>query len=135
MLKGSYSEAISIAVAGIGAIPALEDLDVSSVKLGVVLRLLNAAGWDVFDISEVVPDYPAGNGKVDFALVAASSRGTGGPATPQVLLEVKPFGENLDSGRFERRLVAQCARVGAPLAVLTNGRRWLLLFQAPDYQG
>ena len=70
MLTGNYSEAISIAVAGIGAIPALEDLDVSSVKLGVVLRLLNAAGWDVFDISEVVPDYPAGNGKVDFALVA-----------------------------------------------------------------
>ena len=135
MLKGNYSEAISIAVAGIGAIPALENLDVSSVKLGVVLRLLNAAGWDVFDISEVVPDYPAGNGKVDFALVAVPSRRTEGPATPQVLLEVKPFGENLNGGRHERRLVAQCSRAGAPLAVLTNGRRWLLLFQAPDYQG
>ena len=135
MLKGSYNEAISIAVAGIGAIPALEDLDVGSVKLGVVLRLLNAAGWDVFDISEVVPDCPAGNGKVDFALVAASTRGTDGPATPQVLVEVKPFSENLDSSRFERRLVTQCARVGAPLAALTNGSRWLLLFQAPDYQG
>ena len=135
MLKGSYSEAISIAVAGIGAIPALEDLDLSSIKLGVVLRLLDAAGWDVFDVSQVVPDYPTGNGKVDFALVATSSRGTGGPATPQALVEVKPFGENLDGGRSERRLVAQCARVGAPLAVLTNGSRWLLLFQSPDYQG
>ena len=135
MLKGNYNEAISIAVAGIGAIPALEDLDVSSVKLGVVLRLLNAAGWDVFDISEVVPDYQAGNGKVDFALVAVPSLGAEGRASPQVLLEVKPFGENLDGGRHERRLVTQCARVGAPLAVLTNGRRWLLLFQAPDYQG
>ena len=30
--------------------------------------------------------------------------------------------------------MAQCARVGAPLAVLTNGCRWLL-FHAPDYQG
>ena len=135
MLKGSYNEAISIAVAGIGAISALEVLDVSSIKLGVVLRLLNAAGWDAFDISEVVPDYPTGNGKVDFALVVASTRGTDGPATPQVLLEVKPFGENLDGGRHERRMVAQCARVGAPLAVLTNGRRWLLLFQTPHYQG
>jgi len=48
---------------------------------------------------------------------------------------VKPFGENLDSSRIERRLVTQCGRVGAPLAVLTNGRRWLLLFQAPDYRG
>ena len=65
MLKGSYSEAISIAVAGIGAIPLLETWNVSSVRLGVVLRLLNSAGWDVFDISEVVPDYPTSNGKVD----------------------------------------------------------------------
>ena len=135
MLKGSCNEAISIAIAHIGAIPALEDLDLSGVKLGVVLRLLNGAGWDVFDISVVVPDYPAGNGKVDFALMAASSRGTGGPVSPKVMLEVKSFGENLDSGRPERRLVAQCARVGAPLGVLTNGRRWLLLFQAPGYRG
>ena len=135
MLKGNYSEAISTAVAAIGVIPVLEDLKVSHVKLGVVLRLLNAAGWDVFDISEVVPDYPTGNGRVDFALVAAASRGTGSPATSQVLLEVKPFGEKLDGARSERRLVAQCSRVGAPLAVLTNGRRWLLLFQAPDYRG
>ena len=135
MLMGSYSEAISIAVDGILAIPALEDLDVGSVKLGVVLRLLNAAGWDAFDISQVAPDYPAGNGKVDFALMAASSRGRGGPATPHVLVDVKPFGKNLDGGRHERRLMTQCSRVGAPLAVLTNGRRWLLLFQAPDYRG
>ena len=106
MLKGSYSEAISNAVSGIGVILALEDLDVSSVKLGVLLRLLNAAGWDVFDVSEVIPDYPTGNGKVDFALVAVLSRGTGSPATPQVLLEVKRFSENLDGARFERRLVA-----------------------------
>ena len=135
MLKGSYNEAISIAIAHIGAIPALEDLNLSSVKLGVVLRLLNAAGWDAFDISEVVPDYPTGNGKVDFALMASSSRGTGGPASPKVMLEVRPSGEHLDSSRHERRLVAQCFRVGAPLGVLTNGRRWLLLFQSPDYQG
>ena len=44
MLKGNNREAIYDAVARIGAIPALEDLAVSSVKLGVVLRLLNAAG-------------------------------------------------------------------------------------------
>ena len=86
MLKGSYREAISSAVTGIGAIPVLDDLDVGSVKLGVVLRLLNAAGWDVFDVSEVVPDYPTGNGKVDFALVTVPSRGTGSPETPRFCL-------------------------------------------------
>ena len=129
------NEAISSAIAHIGAIPALEDLDVSSIRLGVALRLLNAAGWDAFDVSQVVPDYPTGNARVDFALMGSPSRGAGGPATPRVLVEVKSFSENLDSGRYERRMVAQCARAGAPLAVLTNGRRWLLLFQAPDYQG
>ncbi len=50
MLKGNSTNAIYDAVAEIGAISALEDLDVSSVKLGVVLRLLNAAGWAAFDV-------------------------------------------------------------------------------------
>ena len=135
MLKGNNREAIYDAVAGIGAIPALGDLEASSVKLGVVLRLLNAAGWEVFDVFQVVPDYPTGNGKVDFALMAPPSRGAGGPAAPQVLVIVKPFGEDLDERRHERRVMGQCSRVGAPLAVITNGRRWLLLFQATDYQG
>ena len=107
MLTGNYSEAISNAVAHIGTIPALEDLDVSSIKLGVVLRLLNAVGWDVFDISQVIPDYSSGNGRVDFALAGAPSRGTGSPKSPRVLVEVKSFGENLDSGRHERRMVAR----------------------------
>ena len=44
MLKSDFSEAISQAVAYINGIPALEDLGVSSVRLGVVLRVLNAAG-------------------------------------------------------------------------------------------
>ncbi len=134
MLKGNSRDAIYDAVAGIGAIPALENLDVSSVKLGVVLRLLNAAGWDVFDVSQVVPDYPTGNSRIDFALMAPPSRGSGGPAAPQALVVVKPFSENLDGIRHERRLVAQCSRVNVPLGLLTNGRRWLLLFQAPDLQ-
>ncbi len=134
MFKGNSREAIYDAVARIEAIPALEDLDVSSVKLGVVLRLMGAAGWDVFDVSQVVPDYPTGNGRVDFALMAPPSRGASSPVTPQVLVEVKPFGEDLDGKRHERRLVAQCSRVNVPLGVLTNGRRWLLLFQAPDFQ-
>ena len=135
MLKGNNREAIYDAVSGIGAILALEELDVSSVKMGVVLRLLNAAGWDVFDVFQVVPDYPTGNGRVDFALMAPPSRGASRPAAPQALVVVKPLGENLDGVRHERRMAAQCSRVGAPLAAITNGRRWLLLFQAPDLQG
>ena len=93
MLKGNYNEAISQAVAHVNGIPGLEELGVGRVRLGVVLRLLNSAGWDVFDVSQVVPDYPTGNGKIDFALTAAPSRGAGVAAAPQVLVEVKPFSE------------------------------------------
>ena len=50
MLKGNNREAIYDAVSGIGAIPALEELDVSSVKLAWCSGWLDAAGWDVFDV-------------------------------------------------------------------------------------
>lgn len=48
---------------------------------------------------------------------------------------MKSLGENLESNRAERRIVAQCAREGAPLAALTNGRRWRLLFQSSESGG
>ena len=39
----------------------LRTLDESATKQGVVLRLLKVAGWDTFDVSEVVPEYTVGN--------------------------------------------------------------------------
>ena len=135
MITTTYGESMSEAVVSIGGIPSLEELDTGSVRLAVVLRLLRAAGWDVFDVSQVVPDHPAGKGRADFALVAAPSRGANGPVAPRALVDVKPSGENLDNGRHERRMVAGCAGAGAPLGVLTNGRRWLLLFQSADLPG
>ena len=86
----------------------------------------------MFDVSQVVPDYSTGNARVYFALMASHSRGAGGSATPRVLVEVRPFGGDLESDRHERRMVARCARVGAPLAALADGRRWTLLFQSPE---
>ena len=38
----------------------LSVLDESATKQGVVLRLLSLAGWDTFDISQVVPEYTVG---------------------------------------------------------------------------
>ncbi len=66
--------------------------------------------------------------------MTSHSRGAERPAVPQNLVVVKPFGENIDDTRHERRMAAQCFRMGAALAVITNGRRWLLLFQAPGFQ-
>lgn len=130
--RNDARDGISQAISQAGAILSVGDLDVSRVKLGVALRLLNAAGWDVFDVLEVIPDYRTGNARVDFALMAQPP-GTGrSPAIPQVLIEVKSQDEDLESSRTQRRIIAHCAREGAPLAALTNGRRWLLLFQSSE---
>ena len=34
---------------------------------GIVLPILNNLGWDVFDTSEVTPEYSVSGGRVDFA--------------------------------------------------------------------
>ena len=125
-------DGISQAISQAGAVLSSGDLDVSRVRLGVALRLLNAAGWDVFDVSQVVPDYRTGNARVDFTLMASPPGTSRSPAIPQVLIEVKSQDENLESSRAQRRIIAHCAREGAPLAALTNGRRWLLLFQSSE---
>ena len=94
----------------------LRTLDESATKQGVVLRLLNLAGWDTFDVSEVVPGYTVGNRRVDYALR---------PGSPDaVFIEVKRPGENLD--RHQQQLLEYCFQEGVKLAVLTNGWTWWL---------
>ena len=44
----------------------LSVLDESATKQGVVLNLLRLAGWDTFDVSQVVPEYTVGTGRVDY---------------------------------------------------------------------
>lgn len=91
-------------------------LDESATRQGVVLRLLSAAGWDTFDVSQVVPEYTVGNRRVDYAL----SPGTANA----VFIEVKRPGENLE--RHQQQLLEYCFQEGVRLAVLTNGRTWWL---------
>ena len=91
-------------------------MDESATKQGVVLRLLSVAGWDTFDISQVVPEYTVGTRRVDYALR---------PGTPNaVFIEVKCPGENLE--RHQQQLLEYCFQEGVNLAVLTNGRTWWL---------
>ena len=94
----------------------LSVLDESATKQGVVLRLLSLAGWDTFDIAQVVPEYTVGTRRVDYALR---------PGTPNaVFIEVKRPGENLE--RHQQQLLEYCFQEGVKLAVLTNGRTWWL---------
>lgn len=86
----------------------------AAISLGVVLPLLQALDWPVFDTSVVTPEYTVGNGRVDFALRETTGR-------PKISVEVKRAGqiENAD-----RQLFEYAFHQGVPMAVLTDGREW-----------
>ena len=94
----------------------LRTLDESATKQGVVLRLLSLAGWNPYDVLEVVPEHSVGSRRVDYALR---------PSSPNaVFIEVKRPSENLDG--HQQQLLEYCFQQGVKLAVLTNGRIWWL---------
>lgn len=110
------AETIARAVEQIKSTGLLRSLDESATKQGVVLRLLYLAGWNTFDVSEVVPEYTVGNLRVDFALRPGTANA--------VFIEVKRPGENLES--HQQQLLEYCFQEGTELAALTNGRTWWL---------
>ena len=129
MLRADYRESISQAVSGIRDMPSLEGRGKAAIAQAVVLRLLDAAGWDVFDLSQVMPEYVTGNNNVDFALMSPGQ--PRGAVSPRVFIAVRAPGENIESPHMERQVLAHCAREEVPLAALTNGLRWLLLLWSP----
>ena len=129
MLRADYRESISQAVSGIRDMPSLEERSKAAIAQAVVLRLLVAAGWDVFDLSQVMPGYITGNSNVDFALMPPGQ--PKGAVSPRVFIDVRTPGEDVGSLRMERQLLALCAREEVPLAALTNGLRWLLFLWSP----
>ena len=129
MLRADYRESISQAVSGIRDMPSLEGRSKAAIAQAVVLRLLAAAGWDVFDLSQVMPGYITGNSNVDFALMPPGQ--PKGAVSPRVFIDVRTPGEDVGSPRMERQLLAHCAREEVSLAALTNGLRWLLFLWSP----
>jgi hypothetical protein len=81
---------------------------------GIVLPILNNLGWDVFDTSEVTPEYSIGGRRVDFALRIHSVN--------KVFLEIKKTSENLEN--HQEQLVYYAFQQGVKLAILTNGITW-----------
>lgn len=87
-------------------------------KTSVVLPLIQAFGFDPFNLEEVVPEYVADVGlkkgeKIDFALKI--------DGILSVLIEVKPITMSLGSAQYSQ-LYRYFATKEAKLAVLTNGR-------------
>ena len=125
MPRPDDNDAIARAVAGINAIAPGDLKGRASVSQGVVLRLLDAAGWDVFDPSQVRPGYSSVGREISYALMTPQN-GSGESPSPRVLVEVRSLGESLGAARRVNRLLGCCAREGAPLGVLTDGLGWSL---------
>ena len=130
MLRADYRESISQAVSGIRDMPSLEGRSKAAIAQAVVLRLLAAVGWDVFDLSQVMPGYITGTSNIDFALMPPGQPKRA--VSPKMFIDVRTPAENIESPRMERQLLAHCAREEVPLAALTNGLRWLLFLWSPE---
>jgi len=90
--------------------------DEAATKQGIVLPILNALGWNVFDVEEVVPELRVHGGRVDYCLNAGQNK--------RVFLEVKP--PTTDLGQHEEQILKYAYAEAAELCVLTNGVSWWL---------
>ncbi|QFP75561.1 DUF4357 domain-containing protein [Deinococcus sp. AJ005] len=88
------------------------------VRQAIVLRLLHAAGFDIWNPAEVVPEETNGNGnRSDFLIRAGKGK---------FALELKGAGISLKGKPYEQ-VVTYAAGEGTRWAMLTNGRVWVVL--------
>ncbi|MGG6242655.1 type I restriction endonuclease [Nodosilinea sp. AN01ver1] len=87
-------------------------------KVSLVMPIIQALGYNVFDINEVVPEFDANVGaskkyKLDYAIFLEGD--------PIILIECKHHTDNLLSGDAYSQLFHYFAAVEARIGVLTNG--------------
>ncbi|MEO0484172.1 MAG: type I restriction endonuclease [Planctomycetota bacterium] len=85
-------------------------------KTALVLPFLQELGYDIFDPSEVIPEFTADVGikrgeKVDYAVCREGK--------PAILIECKPHGAKLD--RYSSQLYRYFSVTDARIAILTDG--------------
>ncbi|MCM8782323.1 MAG: hypothetical protein NC828_04665, partial [Candidatus Omnitrophica bacterium] len=88
--------------------------DETSTKQVIILKLLHALGWNIFDREEVYPEYSMGGKRVDYSLRINGRN--------KVFLEVKKPSEPIDT--HEQQLLEYSFRSGVKLACLSNGITW-----------
>ena len=87
-------------------------------RMALIDPLLRALGWDVFDPEVVTPEYKAGGGRADYALLRADGR-------PAATVEAKKLGEAL-STHHRMQMLNYANASGIECAGLTDGNRWEL---------
>lgn len=90
-------------------------LSEAQISQGPVRSILQALGWDTFDVDCVIPEYSVGNRRVDYALKTT-------PASTDVFLEIKAPGKADEVA--DKQLFDYAFHEGVPFAVLTDGRVW-----------
>jgi len=94
-----------------------------AISQGVVLRILNELGWDVYNPDHVWPEYSLAGRRVDFALCFPAKQ-------PAVFIEVKQPGR-VEGG--DQQLFEYAFHNGVPMAILCDGKTWG--FYLPAEQG
>jgi len=94
-----------------------------AISQGIVLRVLQELGWDIYDTTLVWPEFQTGEGRADFALCHP-------PSKPAEFIEVKPPSKAEDG---VRQALEYAFHTGVPFIVLTDGRTWS--FYLPAEQG
>lgn len=86
----------------------------------LITPLLQALGWNIFDIDEVRNEYryKPGHNPVDYALFEARS--------PCLFIEAKALGCSLDDARWINQAISYAAVAGVEWCVLTNGDEYRL---------
>ena len=90
-------------------------------RTALVDPLLTALGWDTTDPAMVIPEYAAGGGTADYALLKVTPDG-GSPVI--AFIEAKRLHEPLEPHRAQMLTYANMS--GVKYAGLTNGDRWEL---------
>lgn len=95
----------------------------TDVRTSIVLQILRAIGWDVFDPTSIRNEYSlkseGSTRRVDLALCIDDK--------PRCILELKSATTDLDRGGTtdaDLQLFKYAFNAGAPIALLTNGRIW-----------
>ncbi|MDZ7706047.1 MAG: hypothetical protein U5L04_16360 [Trueperaceae bacterium] len=93
-------------------------LNEAQTSQAVVLRVLQALGYDIWNPFEVIPEETADSGNKPDFIVAIDSK-------PRFVVEVKRLGRDLDN-RAKIQAVNYANNKGIRWAVLTDGSSWLL---------
>lgn len=98
----------------ISSIKQREFLNEAEVTNGIIMRILNSLGRNVFDTTKVKPQYGIDGKKIDFALCYPDNK-------PIVIIEVKALGKAINT---DEQVLIYSFKTGIPVAILTDGQEW-----------